>query len=482
MKFFPSLPSSRLKAPLLLALGAGLGLLAGCAVYHPDPQPLSPEASAAALTARTLHDEGLRRFFAQNLGREPSPWPVVTWDFETLSWVAFYYNPSLDVARAQWEIARAGMKTAAARPNPNLTVTPGYNTNPDSGISPWFPAVSADLLLETAGKRARRNDAARLATESSRQAVLTAAWQVRGELRQALIDTAFAEKKLAQLRAQAGLQQDILSRLEQRLQAGAISAGDTMGPRIALLRAETEMTAAERQLPVARQHVARVLGVPAEAVNNVLFSAPAVPVPLSANQLAAARRVSLQSRPDVLGALARYEASQAALAIEVAKQYPDLHFGPGYQWDQGADKWSLALTLELPVFNHNEGPIAEAEAHRKEAAAQFLAIQAQVIAEIDGAAAAQGAAALSVERLALVRAGLKKQQDLLEARLSAGNADRLEVQTARLELTAAELAGLDAEAQAAIAAGQLEDALQVPFTHLDAIVAPSRALTSLPSP
>src|SRR5476649_2257349 len=144
MKPIPSSHSGRMRSPGLLVLAAGLGLMGGCAIYHPEPQLLSPEATAAALTGRTLHDEGLRRFLAQNLGRDPAPWPLAAWDFETLSWVGFYYNPTLDVARAQWEVARAGMKTAAARPNPVLSVIPGYNTNPGAGISPWFPAISAD--------------------------------------------------------------------------------------------------------------------------------------------------------------------------------------------------------------------------------------------------------------------------------------------------------------------------------------------------
>ncbi|MEO5958108.1 MAG: hypothetical protein ABIZ49_06145, partial [Opitutaceae bacterium] len=74
-----------------LALGA-------CATSPPPPLSLSPEAAAANFGARSLQDAGLRRFLADNLGREPA----TEWDFETLSWVAFYYHPSLDVARAQW--------------------------------------------------------------------------------------------------------------------------------------------------------------------------------------------------------------------------------------------------------------------------------------------------------------------------------------------------------------------------------------------
>jgi outer membrane protein TolC len=480
----PTRPSllRRLSPPGLLALVAALGLSGGCAIYHPAAQPLVPAATAAAWDARTLQDAGLRHYLAQNLGREPAPWPLTAWDFETLSWVAFYYNPTLDVARAQWEVARAGLKTAAARPNPTLSVIPGYNTNAGAGVSPWLPAISADYLFETAGKRDRRQDVARLTAESSRQAVLAAAWQVRSDLRRALIDLATAERKLTLLQAQSAQQQRILTLLEQRLQAGAVSAGDLAVPRVARVRAETDLAAAERQLPVTRQHIAQVLGVSVDALRGTTLNPPSLPNPFSPGQLAAARRVSLQSRADVLGALARYDASQAALAGEVAKQYPDLHLGPGYQYDQGADKWTLGLTFELPVFNHNEGPIAEAEARRQQAAAEFVALQAQVIADIDGAAAAQEAAAVNLGHLARIQAELKLQADRLQSRLAAGNSDRLEVASAALELAAGELALLDAQAQAATAAGQLEDALQVPFATLDALVVPSRALTSLPSP
>jgi outer membrane protein TolC len=50
-----------------------------------------------------------------------------------------------------------------------------------------------------------------------------------------------------------------------------------------------------------------------------------------------------------------YTASQAALQAEIAKQYPDLRLGPGYDWDQGDHKWLLlGISLTLPILNRNE--------------------------------------------------------------------------------------------------------------------------------
>ena len=53
------------------------------------------------------------------------------------------------------------------------------------------------------------------------------------------------------------------------------------------------------------------------------------------------------NRADVRGALAEYAASQSALQLEIANQYPDLHLGPGYGWNTGNagdNKWSLGVS------------------------------------------------------------------------------------------------------------------------------------------
>jgi cobalt-zinc-cadmium efflux system outer membrane protein len=465
-----------------LLVGAVLAMTAGCVTYRMETRPLAADKSAAAYDARSLAGEDLHRFLAENLSREISPWPLAVWDFDTLSWVAFYYNSSLEVARAQWEVARAGMKTATARPNSTLTVTPGYDSSTRGGVSPWFPAINFDFLLEAGHKRDLRREIAQLNAESARQAVFTTAWQVRSELRQALLDFALAGRRGVALQAQADSQQRVLLLLQQRLAAGAVSAGEVSTARLGLVRAETAAAEAQRQVPLARQHVAQVLGVPGTALNGLQLLAPVTAEVLSTGQLAAARRQSLQTRADVLGALARYEASQAELALEVAKQNPDLHLGPGYQWDLGENKWSLALSFELPLFNRHEGPLAEAEARRREAAAQFNALQARAIVEIDLAAAAQSAAQAQVASLRRLQEEMEQQQTRVEARMKAGGADQLEVQSARLEIAAAGIALAEARAQADLAAGRLEDALQVPFANLVALEQPGFALPSPSSP
>ena len=463
--------------PRTLLLAVAL-VLDGCAHYvRYEGRPLAPGATAGALEARSLTNPELRGFLEESLGRKFASWPPAAWDFDTLCWVAFHYNPALAVVRTQWAAAQAGVAVAAARPNPTVSLIPGYNTNPPAGTSPWLPMISFDVPITTAGKRGRQIDLAQFNTEAARQAVLVAAWQVRSDLRRALIDLRSAGLRAAALGAQAGIERRILALLEQRRAAGAEGAGEADGARLALARAAAAQLDAAQQGALALQHAAAALGLPAGGLAGIQLEAP-VRVPLSAGELALARRQSLQSRADVLEALARYEASQGALALEIARQYPDIHLGPGYQYDQGLDKWTLGLTFEVPLLNHNEGPVAQAEANRAEAATEFLATQARALSEIDGAAAALAATEAQAESLGRLQAEISAQDARIQARFAAGGADRVEAETSRLDLSAGQLTLLDAQAQAEVAAGQLEDALQVPLPQFATLI----STTGAPAP
>jgi hypothetical protein len=98
-----------------------LGLVAGCARFH--PQPLAPAETAAGLESRSLSNPELKAFLEKHLNRELNTWPAAEWDFEMLTLAAFYYQPSLDMARARWAVAEAGKVTAGGRPNPTLKVS-----------------------------------------------------------------------------------------------------------------------------------------------------------------------------------------------------------------------------------------------------------------------------------------------------------------------------------------------------------------------
>jgi len=170
----------------------------------------------------------------------------------------------------------------------------------------------------------------------------------------------------------------------------------------------------------------------------------------------------LLNRADVLGALADYEASQAALALAVAQQRPEFHLGPGYAWDQGENKFTLGASLTLPVFNRQRGPIAEAEARRREAAAAFDAVQARAIGEVERAFAGYRDARHKLATADATLAGQRLRLKSMQEMLAAGSIDRVDLLLAQVELARGEQVRAAVFNEAQVALGLLEEAIQQP--------------------
>ena len=447
------------------ALLTALLLLPGC--VHFVNKPLSPEKSAQALEARSLTNEDLKVFLEKNLHRDLAQWPAAKWDFDMLMLATFYYQPSLEVARAEWRQAQGGTKTAAGRPNPTVSPSIGYDNGIANNFTPWLPGITFDVPLETAGKRKRRIQQAEALSASARFKLATAAWQARSDLRNSLLDWTFAQRRVEALQRQVGLQQDIANRLRQELEAGAIASTEITAARVALARSHADLAAAQRTLATSRARVAESIGVSTTALKGVALDASQLTAPgPEALSSANMRSQALQRRTDILGALAEYAASQSALQLEIAKQYPDVHLTPGYLFNQGNEgdhEWQLGATVELPILNQNQGPIAEAEARRTATAARFLALQAKVIADIDRAVATAQAGRESLSALRALAAQEQKQRENVQSQLNAGATDRLELLNAELTVLNANVAVLDEELNWEQALGALEDAVQWPI-------------------
>jgi len=455
-------------------------LAAGCARFQPEP--LSPAQKAEELEGRTLTNATLQSFLERNLQRELAGWPPTPWDFDMLTLAAFYYHPSLEVARAQWVVAQGGETTAGQQPNPVLNVTPGYNATTLTP-SPWLPLGWLDITVETAGKRRHRRARAAQLSEAARLNIATVAWQVRGRLRTALLDWDTTRQREALLRSQVALQEQIVHRLDQQVQAGAIAGSEAAVFRVALAKAQVDLLDIRRQHSEARSRVAEALGVPHRALDEVrlAFDPPqdAAVAELVSSEI---RRRALQNRADILAGLVEYGAAQSALQIEIAKQYPDIHLQPGYQFDQGDSKWSLGLTIELPILHHNQGPIAEAQARRREAAARFNEVQSRVLADIERAVQGLEITRENSSALTTLAQAQAQRRDAVAAQVAAGAAEPLELISARSEYVSAELALLDGRARLQQAMGALEDALQQPvFGHAPTPPSPTTYVTDLPA-
>jgi outer membrane protein TolC len=439
-----------------------IALLGGC--LHVPPDPLAPARSADALTSRSLADPGLRVFAERSLGTTFPAWPPARIDLALATLASLYFQPSLDVARAQRDVARGAVETASQRPNPSIVVAPEWTSDAASGVSPWIALTQFDWPIETAHKRAHR-----IARADAQVAAAERMLDAEAEV-------AASDARCGALDARSAAEESLVALQDERMRAGAASRAETMPARLAWLATESERADAERSRVVARARLAAAIGIPANALTSIGVDYPvgSLDDPLDAIAEGAARRHALLERADVAAALDAYAATEAALRLELAKQWPDLHLGGGHQFDQGQNKWGVLLSLELPVMNRNEGPIAEAVAARAESGARFLALQAQIIAELDQAFAERDAARGQVVRFAdLVR----EQRDVwkrAQTARAAGAVDRSTELTAEIELRRAEAALADARLALDRSRVQIEAGVQGPPP------APAGAIASSP--
>ena len=435
-----------------------LTCLASCASYQ--AKPLVPADTAIAFDSRTLRDAGLEQLVSAALPATTAQSP--RYDLRKLTAVAYYYHPDLDLARARWQVAQAAAITAGARPNPGLNLSAEFNADAPDDTSRWARGVSLSIPIETAGKRGHRIEQARHQAEVARLNLLDTAWLVRSRVRQGLLNTYPSAQLVA---AQQSLEAERVRLMERRLQLGFAAAPDLTEARIALQQATLARQEVHRRLAENRVRLASALGLPIGALEGVALSFDGFEhLPdLSALPARDVQRQALLRRPDVRAALADYQASQSALQIEVAKQYPDITLGPGFLMDAGQAKWSFGLSLVLPLLNRNQSPIAEAEARRQLAAANFLTVQTRAIGEVEQALAGYRAV-LDKLRTADTLLATQRRKEQSAARLQrAGETDRSTLLGAQVELAVAELARVETLLQAQQALGALEDAVRRPL-------------------
>ncbi len=424
--------------------------LSGCTTQVESPAPAIQTADQYA--ARKLDDAGLKAFIEQATGEPTSG----KWDVRQLTLAALYFNPDLDVARSQWEASKAAGITAGQRPNPSIGITPSH----DAGkANPWLLGLDINLPIETAGKRGLRVEQAGHMASAAEFQVGSAAWTARSRVVGALIDVAAASKAVALYQKQAAAQKAVLDVFEERTAQGQLPSVTASQMLVAYQQTLLAGKDAAMQAVEAKARLASAIGVSLAALDGVNVDWHGMELPSAS---AVGMSAALKANMGLMAALAEYEAAHSALQLELAKQTPDINLGPGYQWAKDGNVLTLGLSITLPMFNNNEGPIAEAVARRKQAADKVNAVQADIIGRIEGTEAGLKAAqskVVTADRLLMAQQDKLKQ---IQSQLRPAEASKLPLLLAESEIYTAAIARHDALIQMLKSKAALEDALQQP--------------------
>ncbi|MFP6633511.1 MAG: TolC family protein [Planctomycetota bacterium] len=424
---------------------ACLSLLCGCASY--SPQPIDPFHEIDQLEQRATES---RQLDVVPPGKQE--WLPLRasidltdgLDLAEANALALFYGPRIRAARSSERVAGAQLLRAGLLSNPELFLGPRVST---SGSDVIFPAgLSWELPLW--GKREAEKGLADHRLSVAQLRVVSTELRVLTEVRSAFIRIAGLHQALRALEAQLDGSERVLQWVAALQQTGEVDAVTAYLARLEQDEARAALATTRLELESTTLKLLENIGVPPTSKLSITLD----PDPRSMPELPSLSRRGLMRHPEIRTALSEYEAAEATLKLEVARQYPAIRIGPEFEADGGDASVGAGVGIELPLFDRNRGGVAEAE-QRREAARDKLASSLLQLSHVEAQARAEWVA--NERMLNDYRAGaLKNAQGArrsLELRLQAGQSNVLEVLAALRALTSARVRELELERESTLA-------------------------------
>ena len=396
-----------LAAPIRCAvIGAVLTthLLSATAAAPPLPPRLGPGPAAASPAAAPGADRPAAptqpRPLIFTAPAEPRPAGEVL-TLEQLIGLARTQSPALSAVRAQLLAVQAGVQGAAAYPNPQIEAIAG-NVRSRGNLGANFSGTGTDFgvaqPIENPWLRRARIAAAQASATGAQASVAVAEAAVLAELRQRYFEVLRTQEELQAARDDAVLAEQIRERVRVRVRVGE-------SPRFDLIRADTEVSIARRNVTTAQSRV-----VQAKALLR-LAVAPGMPAefeiqgeperPVDAEGIDALLAAMLESSPALRAAEAEIQRAQQQIGVERGLVWPNA--GVRVLQSNAPDVRSLqaGVFINVPVFDQRIGPIRaaqqqfersrfEAEQRRFELAQSFDAARQAYLASAEQLRALEG--------------------------------------------------------------------------------------------
>ena len=430
----------------------------GCSFQSYSPKPIKPIEVSTKLQLRSPSNVEFEAFLrSQNYPENQLS--IRLWGENEFTLSALFFHPDLNVARALLRRAQSAEITAAQRPE--IGVSGGLENHGQSNDkSPWTYRLAIDVPIITANKREAQVAIAAGLSEASRIEVAQTAWSVHSRVAKSLLEYQYLIALTSVLKDEVAMRSSIVEMLVKRMDAGMASSIEVSNARISLQKAEQAFVAESGRTPALAASLSNDAGLGISAFNQLSVKPfeQATRVDLSNLQYQ-----SLLNRLDIRASLARYEAAEAKLRLEIAKQYPDITLSPSKALDQGDRIWSLGFSSLLTLINKNRGMIAEVNALRDVEVAQFEALQSKIIGDLNQTKAAYDAAAEASNKAQALLVSQQKRIQQNEQQFNAGLTDRLEFTNTQLENIIATENMLNSAYQLNAAKLNLEDVLQRPL-------------------
>jgi outer membrane protein, heavy metal efflux system len=328
--------------------------------------------------------------------------------FAELAQTALTRNKGLEAARESLRQNEARVIQAGLRPNPSIEVSRTtdvmFADDGDTGLS-----VMVAQPLELGGKRSKRVRVEELAAEVRKAEIADGERQLLGRLRSLYVEALGAATRLDLFDRLDRLNQQTIRVMDVRLQAGDASRLDTR-----LLAAQTNQIRADR-LTAENQLAGTLLQI--RSLGGFSSTEPVVLKRESSSmELRQAGDVlisqALENRPDLRAARLREQLAEAGIVLAKSQVVPDAtvfaRYGreslptlslPGQRRFEQENVMEFGVSVALPLFNREQGNVAEAASRRLQARSEREALELTIRQEVLLALARYNTAQRTIEIL-----------------------------------------------------------------------------------
>ncbi|MCK9377604.1 MAG: TolC family protein [Syntrophobacterales bacterium] len=338
--------------------------LTGCATYHPMPldkaavdRALAPPAlETISLKASQIHHPLLRPVnFDLRDGLSPDEAAIL----------AVIANPRLRALRDQKGLAQAQLIQAGLLPNPQLSYSLDIpmagateGTVKAYGLGWSWDIVS--LLTRAAKMAAARNQA-----QAVDLAVAWQEWQVAQAARLQIYRLAFLDQQLAVAKDEEKGLQDNVATVKRALDLGYVTIINLAAAQASLQKVHLQVLTIEQQREQERLALNQALGLPPEQ-DVPLPAHLEPPSPQSLPSLQEISRNLEERRLDLLALKMGYQSQEERLRAAILAQVPKINIGFAHASDTThVITTGFAVTIDLPIFDRNQGRIAIETASRQ---------------------------------------------------------------------------------------------------------------------
>ena len=436
-------------------------ILCSCVKHQYKAAPIQIEQTFQKVLSADPHTESFRQFLQAN-NHVSNEWPIKKWDLNALIHAAVYFNPAIKVAQSELAIYDAKEVIAGQGPNPSIGIPLEHHS--ETGDSPWLIGIVGDFLFERQAKRDARLKQVDADKQAAKIKLERHIWTVYYELHRSYIAYFNAVKQKEFLQTQYHLLQENLGLLERRLELGQVSQFEVSSIRLELQHIQLRISDQDYAINNAFHKLIANTGLQADKFEQrqLVFDEHLLSKEYDGKYL---QEKMLNKRFDIRIKLKEYQSQEAALKLEIEKQYPDLNLSPGFIFDQGDRIWALGAAWVLPLFHNNEGQILEALARREHMQAEFIQLQTSILNEFNRKYQNYTDKLSSYNKTKELVSKLKARAAQIDKQFELGYADSLSVIRSKLEIEKANEAMFAINVDVLRILEEIEGLMQQPLRH-----------------